>query len=64
MSQVPNSFTNEIHNYLSGLRESGVCNMFGSSAYVIDEFGLSESDARECVVYWMQSFKPDKPYLD
>jgi len=42
--------------YLDDLRESGVTNMFGAGAYLVDEFGLTTSEARAILAYWMQTF--------
>jgi len=43
-------------NYLDDLRESGVVNMFGASAYVEAEFGVSKKEAISIVSEWMLSF--------
>jgi hypothetical protein len=45
--------------YLDGLRESGVTNMYGAGSYVAEKFALSRSDAREVLQYWMKSFGQD-----
>jgi predicted aconitase len=42
--------------FLDTLRESGITNMFGATPYLIDEFGLSKSEARDILVSWMESF--------
>ena len=43
-------------NYLDILRESGVTNMFGAPAYLVDEFGISKYDARAITQEWMETF--------
>ena len=48
--------TKEIFQYLDQLRESGEVNMFGSAAYVQEEFELSRKDAQRVVEEWMQQF--------
>jgi len=48
--------TTEIFQYLDDLRESGKVNMFGSAAYVQEEFGLGRKDAQRVVNEWMQQF--------
>ena len=42
--------------YLDGLRESGVTNMWGAGAYVEKVFGVDKSTARTIVLYWMDTF--------
>jgi hypothetical protein len=48
--------TTEVFQYLDELRESGEVNMFGSAAYVQEEFGLGRKDAQSVVNEWMQQF--------
>ena len=48
--------TKEIFQYLDQLRKSGEVNMFGSAAYVQEEFELSRKDAQRVVEEWMQQF--------
>lgn len=42
--------------FLDELRESGICNMFGASPFLMDEFGLSKKEARLILTEWMNSF--------
>jgi len=61
---MDNSYTDkkdpEIFEYLNGLRESGVCNMFGAGPYVEAAFDYSKDDARDVVTRWMKQFgKPN-----
>lgn len=46
----------EYFEYLDQLRESGVTNMFGAGAYLKQEFDVSEREAREILVNWMETF--------
>jgi hypothetical protein len=46
----------EQFEYLVRLRNSGATNMFGAAPYLVDEFGLSEKDARAVLVEWIKSF--------
>ena len=46
----------EYFNYLDTLRESGECNMFESSNYLMTAFNLERKDAREIVKEWMQNY--------
>lgn len=52
----PAVVTDEHLNYLDGLRESGIVNMFGASPFIVEEFGASKSDARTILSYWMETF--------
>jgi hypothetical protein len=54
--QRPDFVADEHLEYLDDLRESGVTNMFGSPAYVADEFGIEWKLARKIVSYWMETF--------
>jgi len=47
--------------FLDALRESGVTNMFAAGSYVEREFGLTRHEAKEVVLYWMQSFEDRHP---
>ena len=49
--------TDEISDYLDDLRDSGVTNMMGSTAYVEKQFGITWDEANTAVVEWMESFK-------
>ena len=42
--------------FLDGLRESGIVNMFGAPPYLADEFNLSDKAARAITAYWMKTF--------
>lgn len=46
--------------FLDDLRESGVTNMYGSSIYVEEAFGLNRSSANATVQAWMRTFSRDK----
>ena len=43
----------EVFAYLDELRESGVTNMWGSPAYLQDEFGMNKEEARDYFFEWM-----------
>jgi len=48
----------EDHNqYLNDLRESGECNMFGASPYLVAEFGIDKKEARAILAEWMSNNK-------
>ncbi len=42
--------------YLDILRKSGVVNMCGAGAYVEKAYGLSWTDARTILTYWIESY--------
>ena len=52
----PEIVTNEHLEFLDGLRESGVTNMFGATPYIEENFGVSKADSRTILKYWMHSF--------
>ena len=56
-TRVRPEFVKDEHlEYLDGLRESGVTNMFGATPYLVDEFGLCTDVARKVLTYWMHTF--------
>ena len=57
----PDFVTNEHLEYLDDLRESGVTNMFGAAPYVEATFGLSRSESRAVLTYWMRTFSERHP---
>lgn len=56
MINRPDYVTNEHLEYLDGLRESGVTNIFGARPYVQKEFGIDGKLAGQILSYWMASF--------
>lgn len=54
--------TNEVYfNFLDALRESGQTNMFGAASYLMDEFGLEKTEAREVLFDWMETYSQRHP---
>ncbi len=49
----------EIFDFLLELRDSGITNMFGATPYIVDEFQLSDYEARVVLARWMRSFITD-----
>jgi len=47
----------EVFEYLDELRESGVTNMWGSPAYLQEEFGMNKQEARDHFFEWIESKK-------
>lgn len=50
----------EYFEFLDGLRESGVTNMFGASPYLQEAFGLERKEANEILGEWMKTFSARK----
>lgn len=46
-------------NFLERLRRSGVINMFEATSYLMEEFGLSKSEASKILRDWMKNYNPD-----
>ena len=54
----------ECFDYLDDLRESGVTNMFGATPYVKRACKLTAPQAKEALMFWMRTFKPDVSPVD
>lgn len=60
--EKPEYLTEEHLRYLDQLRESGVTNMFGAAPFVLLQFpDLSEQQAKQVLIYWMQTFGDRHP---
>ena len=42
--------------FLDKLRDSGICNMFGSGVYLQEMFGINKRESKEVVLEWMNTF--------
>ena len=51
----------QVNDYLDALRESGVTNMFGAAPYIVEEFGVSRTEAKQFLLNWMQTFEERHP---
>jgi hypothetical protein len=51
----------EMFDFLDELRESGATNMFGSSPYIMEAFGVGRDEASHVVGRWMKTFSRDVP---
>lgn len=51
--------TNQYWIFLENLRKSGVTNMFGATPYLMEAFELSESDAKEILIDWMNNYNEE-----
>jgi len=48
---------NKIYDYLIELRDSGVTNMYGAGEFIAKRYGVSDSEASDILLAWMDSFK-------
>jgi len=51
--------TNKYWVFLEELRRSGKTNMFGATPYLQLEFGLSQKEANEILLNWMENYNPE-----
>jgi hypothetical protein len=49
-----NVLTQEHHDYLISLRDSGETNMWGASPYIENEFGVTSKKAGEILLEWIE----------
>lgn len=56
--QKPKCYTLEIQAALTTIREHTGVNMFFTSNFLTIEFGLSDVDADECLLYWIDTYEP------
>jgi hypothetical protein len=47
-------------DFLDNLRNSGICNMFGSGIYLEEMFGINKRESKEVVLEWMKTFDERK----
>jgi len=52
----PKCYTSEIQDSLNEIRETNKVNMFLVGSYLMNEFYLSENEADECILYWIDSY--------
>lgn len=55
-AQRPEVCSEEMLVYLDELRESGKTNMFGAGPFLEKEFILTKREARDVLLYWMNTF--------
>lgn len=51
--------TNQYWIYLERLRKLGVINMFEAVPYLMEEFELGSSDAKEILADWMENYNKE-----
>ena len=47
--------------FLDNLRKSGQTNMFGAGPYIQQTFGVDRDQAKQIVIYWMETFSDRHP---
>ena len=58
MEDVTIQYDPEFYDYLDELRRSGVTNMYGARAYLVDEFSIEDEDfARDILTDWMNTYE-------
>jgi len=56
-TEVQTEFEKEVFEFLDGLRESGITNMFGAGEYLEEEFDLEKRHARIFLTKWMKQWE-------
>lgn len=56
-TRTVSNMTQEHYDYLIELRDSGVTNMWGAAPYLAQRFDLSEQEAKDILLEWIDSFK-------
>lgn len=49
--------TQEVHEYLIGLRDSGVTNMWGAAPYLEAAFDMSRQEAKAALLNWIDNMR-------
>jgi len=52
----PDCVEDEHLTCLDVLRETGAINMFGAAPHIVGAYGLSNTEARQILKYWMETF--------
>jgi hypothetical protein len=53
---MPLTLQEQANLFLDDLRDSGATNMFGAAPYLVEEFGVSRTEAKNLLLTWMQTF--------
>jgi hypothetical protein len=49
-------FEKKVFEYLMDLRDSGVTNMWGAAPYIVEQFDVSDKEATQFLMAWIESF--------
>lgn len=60
--RLTTSIEKDTLEFLNGLRDSGVTNMYGATDYIIDEFDVSRKEAAQMLSLWMKNFNKEGNY--
>jgi len=58
---MPLTLQEQANLFLDDLRDSGATNMFGAAPYLVEEFGVSRTEAKNLLLTWMQTFEERHP---
>ena len=58
---MPLTLQEQANLFLDDLRDSGATNMFGAAPYIVEEFGVSRTEAKNLLLTWMQTFAERNP---
>jgi hypothetical protein len=47
--------------FLDDLRQAGTTNMFGAGIYLVQEYGITNAEAKDIVLDWMKSYETTEP---
>lgn len=56
-------FEQKVFIFLNDLRDSGVTNMYGAVPYIVNRFGIDNSEASKLLSLWMDNFDEDGNYV-
>ena len=45
------------YQFLENIRQSGICNMWGATPYIMDAFHLNYEDAATVLCNWIQNYE-------
>jgi len=55
LSEIQTQYS-EVERFLIELASGGGVNMYGSPIYLVEQYGITETQARELVTYWIETF--------
>lgn len=55
LSEIRTQYS-EVERFLIELASGGGVNMYGSPSYLVEQYGITETQARELVTYWIETF--------
>jgi len=55
LSEIQTQYS-EVERFLIELASGGGVNMYGSPSYLVEQYGITETQAKELVTYWIETF--------